>query len=637
MRLSRRERALVGGAVVTWLAAAACAGGDHIVGFLPSEADAAAANNDASLATDTPSFGDVGAGDAGGYPNCSGDLHSVLGPDGNVVEACPPDQGCANGVCVPACQAAAASKGSVGCDFFVSTPGFAFGILPPCLAAFLANNWGAEAAVQISRGGSSLDVTTFGRVPDGTPAVANWPAVSATGVPANDVAVFFLSSDPTSANPQTDAGTPLNCPSIDAVDAGTAVVDTTYGPREAIYTSGRGQSFHIVTSVPVSLYDILPFGGARSWLPSAQLVLPSTAWGTNFISISPKECVGGSCVSTGGLEWLQVLGMQDNTAVSVKPVQPLPASRSGDVVMAPSGAVTTYTVNAGEFVQWGYNADLSGTLFSSDKPVAVVSGAFLCLNGATSPSGGGCDSAHQSMLPISALGFEYVAQPYATRRASLQPESIPYRVVGTKDGTTLTYDPPSIGGPTSLQTGQVADFEANTAFTLKSQDNDHVFYVMQHMTGCLVTDGPRPGITPGADKLIGNSQVCLGDEEFVDVLPSAQWLPKYVFFTDPSYGTTNVTIARRASPQGGFHDVKIDCTGVVTGWQDVGSGGTYQAANVDLVRAATGVGPCKNGGHVAESDVPFGLVVWGLDEFASYAYPAGGNIATINTVVVPVK
>ena len=68
--------------------------------------------------------GDGGSGGDGGYTaglSCSSDLHSVLGSDGNVVETCPSDEGCANGMCVPACQAAAASQGSVGCDFVMAT------------------------------------------------------------------------------------------------------------------------------------------------------------------------------------------------------------------------------------------------------------------------------------------------------------------------------------------------------------------------------------------------------------------------------------------------------------------------------------------------------------------------------------
>jgi hypothetical protein len=46
-------------------------------------------------------------------------------------------------------------------------------------------------------------------------------------------------------------------------------------------------------------------------------------------------------------------------------------------------------------------------------------------------------------------------------------------------------------------------------------------------------------------------------------------------------------------------------------------------------------GTCDNGPHTASSAGPFGLMVWGLDSASSYGYPAGGNIATINTVVVP--
>src|SRR6476469_7507605 len=103
---------------------------------------------------------------------CSSDLHDVLDANGNVVATCPDDQGCAAGACVPACQAAAASQGSVGCDFTVATPSFlsngTYNIPAPCFAVFLANNWPKDATVTISYGGTPYDATTFGRVPDGT-------------------------------------------------------------------------------------------------------------------------------------------------------------------------------------------------------------------------------------------------------------------------------------------------------------------------------------------------------------------------------------------------------------------------------------------------------------------------------------
>src|SRR5262249_1375410 len=38
----------------------------------------------------------------------------------------------------------------------------------------------------------------------------------------------------------------------------------------------------------VSAYDILPYGGALSYLPSAELLLPTTAWGTNYVAAGPQ-------------------------------------------------------------------------------------------------------------------------------------------------------------------------------------------------------------------------------------------------------------------------------------------------------------------------------------------------------------
>src|SRR5882672_11405561 len=60
--------------------------------------------------------------DAGRTLACSGDLRSVTNDSGLVVATCGPDEGCTGGKCVRACDAAAASRGNVGCDYLVPTP-----------------------------------------------------------------------------------------------------------------------------------------------------------------------------------------------------------------------------------------------------------------------------------------------------------------------------------------------------------------------------------------------------------------------------------------------------------------------------------------------------------------------------------
>ena len=42
----------------------------------------------------------------------------------------------------------------------------------------------------------------------------------------------------------------------------------------------------------------------------------------------------------------------------------------------------------------------------------------------------------------------------------------------------------------------------------------------------------------------------------------------------------------------------------------------------------------ENGLHLAESEGPFGLVVWGLDSDSSYAYPAGGSALVLTDIII---
>jgi hypothetical protein len=542
---------------------------------------------------DVGGTGGVGNGSSLG---CSPDLKQVVDEQGNVLATCGPDEGCAGGVCVPACDAAAASKGSIGCDYLISTPHFYPGIAPPCFAAFVTNNWDKDITISDSRLGQSYDVTQFGRIAQSNPNVASWPVVPATGLPPGEVAVLFLSHDPSSVN-----GTPLTCPIAPAINAtgGSAVPGTNVGT-----------AWSVKTNAPVTVYDILPYGGAASYLPSAQLVLPTTAWGTNVVAALPPNDSGGFGF---GLSWGQVVALEDMT-LEILPSVSLPAG--GGLPPLTSGVTGSVPLLAGQYVQWD-NAEMTGSILQSDKPFAFIGGnTYQCYSSATS-SGGGCDSGHQLVPPVSALGNDYVGIPFTSRSASVPAESIQYRMVGVADGTTLTFEPPVPTAPTSLALGQSVTFEATGPFRVTSQGEEFPFYLGQSMSGCSV----------------GGSFECLGDEDYVVMLPPAQWLARYVFFTDPTYPTTNLVFVRRRV-NGMFFDVNLECLGTVTGWQPIGNG-EFEIANADVVRNSLPNGACNNGPQLASSDAPFGLMVWGLSTYASYGYPAGGNASTINTVVVP--
>jgi len=65
-----------------------------------------------------------------------------------------------------------------------------------------------------------------------------------------------------------------------------------------------------------------------------------------------------------------------------------------------------------------------------------------------------------------------------------------------------------------------------------------------------------------------------GDADFVRLVPPLQYLFHYVFFTDPTYPFTTLTVVRRKK-DGAFAEVSLECLGTVTGWQPVGATGEY--------------------------------------------------------------
>jgi hypothetical protein len=368
-------------------------------------------------------------------------------------------------------------------------------------------------------------------------------------------------------------------------------------------------------------------------MTSATLLLPTSVWDTNYVGVNAYPASVKASFKHASPS-LDIVGMEDGTKVTLSPTADIVAGNN--VFGASKGVPQTYTVNKGEILQFTQNDELSGTPIQSDKPIGVWGGAS-CLN--IDVNTGYCDSAHQQIAPVKALGHEYTLVKYRNRDDKID-ETVPYRFIGAVNGTVLTYDPSTPqGAPTTLGTGQLAEFQASELFSVKSQDENHPFYAAAYMPGCgtYFTDND-----------------CRGDPEFVNVVPPAQFLPDYVFFTDPTYPETNLVVVR-VKQKDGFHDVALDCAGTLQAWQPLGTGGQYEYTRIDVSRHNfEAQGNCNNGRHEMKSDVPFGLTVWGwgsketggaqhnppgfpgfYSQCVSYAYPAGMSVRQINTVVVP--
>jgi IgGFc binding protein len=547
---------------------------------------------------------DDGSGSGSNCPSmCSADLHSVVDCNGNTVQACDSTQGCANGACVDACDAAAANKSSIGCEYYSVDPDIISEGTGACFAAYVANTWGAPISISVDYNGTSLPIDGFARVPSGAGQSLTYAALPGGMLMPNQVAILFLARF---GDVLTDCPSGIT-PALTATDAAT-------------HGTAYGNAFHITTSAPAVMYDIFPYGGGASAATSATLLLPTSVWDVNYVAVDAFRQS-----QLAGQPFIELVGAMDNTMVTITPTAAIAAGTG--VAAAGAGVATQYALSAGQELQFTQDAELNGSVISSNNPVGVWGGAS-CLN--IDVDVAACDSAHQEIPPVKSLGNHYAAVRYRNRFANTAEETVPWRIIGAVDGTTLTYSPstPS-GAPTTLVQGQVAEFDSTGYFVVQSQGSGNPFYMSAHMTGCETTD------PEGED--------CRGDPEFVNIIPPEQYLSQYTFFTDPTYPETNLVLTRE-KVNGAFADVTIDCVGTVTGWTMLDSADDMEYTRVDLVTGNfQGVGNCNNGLHVATSPQPFGLVVWGWGSAAttnfvttavSYAYPAGASVKQINQVVI---
>lgn len=539
--------------------------------------------------------------------HCSRDLKQVLdGCEGSerVVQQCTADQGCGAGKCVDACTAAALTKGSAGCDFWTVPPDEMREARGSCFAAIVTNTWDRAVRVSAEVGAGELDISSAIYVVDRADGEPVYTALGDEPLPPGQVAIVFVAHDELSTDPHTTRCPPAVTPALltDPITHGT----------------GKTKGFHIKTDAPVSAYSIYPYGGAGSYVPSATLLLPVSSWTTNYVAVSPFDFG-----DTKKRRTLQIIANEDDTQVTIKPTVPVPSGSSG-VVGAVAGVAQTWSLSKGQVLQF-VQRSLAGSPIVSNKPVGVFGGAectFL-------PAVRACDTLQQQIPPFAHWGSEYAVVPYRPRIRSSIPdarEQVPYTFTGAADGTVLTYDPARPrDAPETLASGETVSFITDQVFVVKSQDSRHPFHVNVYMTGAEYGGGSAGSITTG-------------DPDFVNVPPAEQYLDRYVFFADHTFPETTLTFVRTKTANG-FMPVELECAGELDGWMALGSGGRYEYTWVTLTKSSqpqkVGAGTCDYGRHVAESNGPFAVTVWGTGSYTSYGYVGGVGLRPVNDAPPP--
>ena len=351
-----------------------------------------------------------------------------------------------------------------------------------------------------------------------------------------------------------------------------------------------GGAFRINTSIPIVATQFSPLGGAEGLTTDASLLLPTHALFGEYLHITHGA---GYRKAT-----LVAVAVADGTEVNVTPKVAL----SGSEIIEPTDAGNTVTVNLNryDYLQLEPDAlevDLSGAEVVASAPIAVF-GGHGC---ASVPDKGtaACDHLEEQLLPVRTWGKQYVA----ARNPERGGETMLWKILAARDGTTVTFDPPTtIGASTVLNRGEVLEFLEMSDFVVQS---DEPIAVMGYMLGCRATNLD-----------------CPGDPYMVTMIPVEQYQNNYVFLVDDSYDEDFAKLIRRKGST-----VAVDCFGEIpeNRWSTVGESG-FEIAVVSL---NPGEKDCTTGTNSAHGDFPFGLVVSGQSNGASYAYPGGMSLDEI--------
>jgi IgGFc binding protein/Bacterial Ig-like domain (group 1) len=340
---------------------------------------------------------------------------------------------------------------------------------------------------------------------------------------------------------------------------------------DAVDTIGN-LGIRVTALAEVTVYVV---NAAESFSTGAYLGLPTDALGSEHIVLGYRN--GGALAGSQ----FGVVASENATAVTITPT----------VSVGPrlAGVPYTITMNAGQTYQLREGAgtgDLSGTIVSSDKPVAVF-GGHMCAN--VPPLFLDCDHAIEQLPSTDAWGERFLTMPLATRL-----DGDTFRFVAAVDDTTVNLNGALLA---TLDRGQVLEQIVTEPAVIESSNP---ILVGQYSNGTSF-DG------------------AVGDPFMMLVPPTEQHLASYAV-TTPSTGFTN--FLNVVAPTGAVGSITLDGTTIpAASFTAIGTSG-FSGAQV----------PVEAGAHSLQGSLPFGVNVYGLAEFDGYGYQGGASFSPVAEV-----
>ncbi|MDY0060145.1 MAG: IgGFc-binding protein [Myxococcota bacterium] len=402
-------------------------------------------------------------------------------------------------------------------------------------------------------------------------------------------------------------------------------------------------AFQVQSSIPINAYQFNPLENQQVFSNDASLLLPINALGKNYLVMTREQTFADL------KSYLTVIAVLPGTTdVYVTPtVRTLPGT--GIPALA-RGQRKRFTMKQFDVLNLETNCpydergycrtgdDLTGSEVFADRLIAVFGGSEAtnapntnhcsasgvpgetgtCWDGTTPCQDNSdcedfitCCADHLEMqhFPLETWGRRYIA----TKSYDRNQESDVWRIMAQRDGTTVETIPHQLTIP-PLARGEFVDFESAGHFEIRS---NYAVLVGQFLAAEQAPDPNLRGREEPGD-------AGTGDPAFLLAVPVEQYMSRYVVLSPDEYAFDYASVT---APLG--TKVLLDGAEIPPGsFEPVGDGEFVVARipvddGVHTFASVPGPGQAKAPG--------IGVILYGWDQYVSYAYPGGLNLNLINT------
>lgn len=600
---------------------------------------------------------------------------------------------CQNGVCVDECADAAKAKSYFGCEYWsapmdngMDAKVFKGGVTT---GQGIVNNLSEFAYVVSNRSALPTTVTVTRYYSGALQVVATVVVPGRTDATTKGVAVIKV--------PWQSIGNDSNYYSVSGlarygyrIKSTRPVTVYQFNPLAAVGGGSACTSVTQCTLQPTNSGQQCVGGKCQYFAYSndASLLLPAHILGLSYVGMAPehimfRETSTPTSTSIAFNGQLVVVGTQDGTTVTIKSNAATLAGGSVGAIL--KGGTRIVTLNSYDVLQIAtdnpvgaasastnleacasyYNNrstcdtifgppcmsmcrvenDLTGSIITSDKPIAVFGGSQCTLRPF---SKGACDHVEEQLFPFVTWGKKFVGVrtnplrlvdgTFATA-ANSGPDF--YKIVAgcpsstcpTGTGITITPAPAAAnvlvraagatctpaqlaGNTCRLMGGQFIEFQSKSSFTIEA---DQPISVAQFFAG--------QDSTVGSSALNGPSQ---GDPSQVLLPPVEQWRGNYTVLTAPGIRDNYLGLAIETAK---VLRVEVDGAAVPMAGFTAIAGTPYSIKNHPVTVGTHTVNVVPQPGV---SPLPgAGLTVYGFDSYVSYGYTGGLDLGAIVTGINP--